>query len=387
MPRPAAQNRPYKELTLQQLRSFAETARLGSLAAAAKALRLTHPTIREQVLALEREFGLKLVTPHGRGCRLTAEGRLLAELVTPVTAAAASLKTRFDELRAQAKVRLVVAGEFWQRVDAFRAQADRLGLGDAVTLRDGYVQNEEVAPLFASADAVVLPYRAATSSGVLTLAIEHGVPMIVTDVGGLPEVVVDGEAGLVVPPGDARALAAAVVRLCRERGLATRLRAGSVAARGRIGPAYAPGGVVFARVMLRKSREMTFERTPRGASGVGSRVSGKVGIANVVALKVFPPTTGRKSPAAALISCGSTVLIALSARSCVSLQVGFDGWHPWPGSSMPSERLVGPFQRMLPRMRRLLSVTTGFGRFVPGFGVRGPWIEKCAYWLCTPGGL
>ncbi|MCC7019569.1 MAG: glycosyltransferase [Ardenticatenales bacterium] len=132
-------------------------------------------------------------------------------------------------------VRLVVAGEFWQRVDAFRAQADRLGLGDAVTLRDGYVQNEEVAPLFASADAVVLPYRAATSSGVLTLAIEHGVPMIVTDVGGLPEVVVDGEAGLVVPPGDARALAAAVVRLCRERGLATRLRAGSVAARGRIG--------------------------------------------------------------------------------------------------------------------------------------------------------
>lgn len=110
MPRPAAQNRPYKELTLQQLRSFAETARLGSMAAAAHALRLTHPTIREQVLALEREFGLKLVTPHGRGCRLTAEGRLLAELVTPVTAAAASLKTRFDELRAQAKVRLVVAG-------------------------------------------------------------------------------------------------------------------------------------------------------------------------------------------------------------------------------------------------------------------------------------
>ncbi len=132
-------------------------------------------------------------------------------------------------------VRLVVAGEFWQRADAFRAQADRLGLGDAVTLRDGYVQNEEVAPLFASADAVVLPYRAATSSGVLTLAIEHGVPMIVTDVGGLPEVVVDGDAGLVVPPGDARALAAAVVRLCEEPGLAARLRAGSVAARGRIG--------------------------------------------------------------------------------------------------------------------------------------------------------
>ena len=109
MPR-SARNRPYKELTLQQLRSFAATARLGSLAAAAKALRLTHPTVREQVLALEREFGLKLVVPYGRGCRLTAEGRLLAELTAPLTGAAASLKARFAAARAQAKVRLVVAG-------------------------------------------------------------------------------------------------------------------------------------------------------------------------------------------------------------------------------------------------------------------------------------
>jgi len=132
-------------------------------------------------------------------------------------------------------LRLVVAGEFWQPATAFAAQAARRGVADAVELRDGYVPNEAVAALFEGADAVVLPYRAATSSGVLTLAIEHGVPMIVTAVGGLPEVVVDGDAGLVVPPGDATALAAAIVRLLREPGLAEALRAGARRARGRIG--------------------------------------------------------------------------------------------------------------------------------------------------------
>ncbi len=132
-------------------------------------------------------------------------------------------------------LRLVVAGEFWQPAATFAAQAERLGVADAVELRDGYVPNEAVAALFAAADAVVLPYRSATSSGVLTLAIEHGVPMLVTAVGGLPEVVVDGDAGLVVPPGDAAALADAIVRLFDEPGLAERLRAGARRARARIG--------------------------------------------------------------------------------------------------------------------------------------------------------
>src|SRR5262245_41075389 len=66
----------YKEITLQQLRSFCETARLGSFKAAASSLGLAHPTIWQQVHALERELDAQLVEPHGRGCRLTEEGRL-----------------------------------------------------------------------------------------------------------------------------------------------------------------------------------------------------------------------------------------------------------------------------------------------------------------------
>ncbi len=84
----------YKDITLRQLRSFCETARLGSLTAAARELRLAHPTVWKQVHALEDHFGVRLVEPHVRGCRLTDEGRVLAELASP-------LVTDIDRLRAQ----------------------------------------------------------------------------------------------------------------------------------------------------------------------------------------------------------------------------------------------------------------------------------------------
>jgi len=98
------------ELRLQQLRSFCETARLGSLTAAANALGLTQPTIGEQVHALEREFGEKLVEPHGRGCRLTEAGTLLANLAGPLIAGIDSLKAGFYEARQRQLARITVAG-------------------------------------------------------------------------------------------------------------------------------------------------------------------------------------------------------------------------------------------------------------------------------------
>ncbi|QDU29753.1 HTH-type transcriptional regulator CysB [Anatilimnocola aggregata] len=110
MPRQAAKSPAYKELTLQQLRSFCETARLGSLAAAAKTLGLTHPTVREQVLALQRDFGVQLIEPHRRGCRLTAEGQLLAEFAMPIITATNGLRKRFELAQSTAEVRLTIAG-------------------------------------------------------------------------------------------------------------------------------------------------------------------------------------------------------------------------------------------------------------------------------------
>jgi molybdate transport repressor ModE-like protein len=109
MSAPRQRRSTYKEVRLQQLRSFTQTARLGSFAAAASALGVAQPTVWEQVHALEREFGAKLVEAHGRGCRLTDDGRLLLSLADPLVAGLDSLKRHFQEARDQATATLTVA--------------------------------------------------------------------------------------------------------------------------------------------------------------------------------------------------------------------------------------------------------------------------------------
>src|SRR5688500_15086849 len=106
MPAEASKGRSYKEVTFQQLRSFHETARLGSLSAAAASLGLAQPTVWAQVHALERLFGVPLMETHGRGCRLTEAGRLLAGLASPAVEDIASLSRRFQEAQAQTATRL-----------------------------------------------------------------------------------------------------------------------------------------------------------------------------------------------------------------------------------------------------------------------------------------
>lgn len=108
---------------------------------------------------------------------------------------------------------LVVAGEFYDDETDTRAQIERLGLGEAVRIEAGYIPGEEVATYFSAADAVVQPYLSATQSGVAQIAFQFERPVVTTDVGGLAEVVPHGEAGRVVPPNDAQALAEAVITL------------------------------------------------------------------------------------------------------------------------------------------------------------------------------
>jgi glycosyltransferase involved in cell wall biosynthesis len=124
------------------------------------------------------------------------------------------------------RVRLVVAGAFWDGGSELRAQVGRLGLHERVELREGYVSDEHAAVLFAACDAVLLPYRAASQSGVVQLAFAHGRPVLATAVGGLPAAVRDGVDGLLCAPEPA-ALARAIERLAREHAT---LRAGVEAA-------------------------------------------------------------------------------------------------------------------------------------------------------------
>jgi DNA-binding transcriptional LysR family regulator len=99
----------YKDLTFQQLRSFCETVRLGGFAAAARALDLARPTVWQQVHALERRYGVKLVEPYARGCKLTEAGRMLAGFAAQLVAGVESLDETFQTALAKTTRRLVVA--------------------------------------------------------------------------------------------------------------------------------------------------------------------------------------------------------------------------------------------------------------------------------------
>jgi DNA-binding transcriptional LysR family regulator len=99
----------YKDLTFQQLRSFCETVRLGGFAAAARALDLARPTVWQQVHALERRYGVKLVEPYARGCKLTEAGQLLAGFASQIVTGVESLDHAFQAALAKTTRRLVVA--------------------------------------------------------------------------------------------------------------------------------------------------------------------------------------------------------------------------------------------------------------------------------------
>ncbi|MCB0617814.1 MAG: glycosyltransferase [Saprospiraceae bacterium] len=108
------------------------------------------------------------------------------------------LRAMADERVARLPVRLLVAGEFYGNEEKYRKLIAELGLGDRLQLFDRYVSNEEVRYFFGAADLVVQPYRSATQSGISQIAYHFGKPMIVTRVGGLPEIVEHGVAGYVV---------------------------------------------------------------------------------------------------------------------------------------------------------------------------------------------
>lgn len=106
---PSRTRHAYKEITPQQLRSFCETARLGSLSAAANALGLSQPTVCEQVHALERAVDAKLIERHHRGCRLTDAGRMVAEMASPMVAGLDSLGQQIRQALGRVETQMTVA--------------------------------------------------------------------------------------------------------------------------------------------------------------------------------------------------------------------------------------------------------------------------------------
>jgi glycosyltransferase involved in cell wall biosynthesis len=104
----------------------------------------------------------------------------------------------------------LVAGEAWGDLGALlQRRARDLDIEDRVRLQLGWVPESDVPRLLAAADLVVLPYRSGSQSAVAPLALAAGLPVLSTDVGGLPEVVRHGTNGLLVAPGSADELVTA----------------------------------------------------------------------------------------------------------------------------------------------------------------------------------
>jgi glycosyltransferase involved in cell wall biosynthesis len=97
---------------------------------------------------------------------------------------------------------------------------------DGLSIEEGWVEPDAIAGILESADALVLPYREASQSGVVAAAYGAGLPVVVTPVGGLTEQVVDGETGVIAEAATAAALAAAMARLIETPGLYGHCRAG-----------------------------------------------------------------------------------------------------------------------------------------------------------------
>ena len=102
-----------------------------------------------------------------------------------------------DERLKALNLKLIVAGEFYEDKNPYLEQIEKLGLKDRVIVCDDFIPNNQVSTYFCASDVVIQPYLNATQSGVTQIAYYYNKPMIVTNVGGLAELVPNNKVGFV----------------------------------------------------------------------------------------------------------------------------------------------------------------------------------------------
>jgi glycosyltransferase involved in cell wall biosynthesis len=120
------------------------------------------------------------------------------------------LEALADKRLAELPVKLIIAGEFYEDAAPYEASIQWHHLEDRIIRATDFIPNEKVVDYFCAADLIVQPYKNATQSGVSQIAYHFERPMLVTNVGGLAELIPNGVVGYVVPPMPA-AIADAVV--------------------------------------------------------------------------------------------------------------------------------------------------------------------------------
>lgn len=120
------------------------------------------------------------------------------------------LQAMADERIRNLNVKLIVAGEFYTDAKPYADLIQQLGIRDKLILKTDFIPDSEVRNYFCAADMVVQPYKHATQSGVTQICYHFDRPMLVTNVGGLPEIVPNGKVGYVVEPNP-KAIADAII--------------------------------------------------------------------------------------------------------------------------------------------------------------------------------
>lgn len=107
--------------------------------------------------------------------------------------------------------RFIVAGECYNNTEKYNKSIENISCSDKLWFIDEFIPDSKVNLYFSAADLVVLPYIDATQSGITQIALNYELPCIVTDVGGLPEIIHDGQTGFVIKPKSSKAISKAII--------------------------------------------------------------------------------------------------------------------------------------------------------------------------------
>jgi glycosyltransferase involved in cell wall biosynthesis len=110
------------------------------------------------------------------------------------------LEAMADPILDKLNIKLIVAGEFYSNEDKYKNIIEKLDIRDKVVLHTEYIPDHEVNQYFCAASLITQPYKSATQSGVTQIGYHFNKPMLVTNVGGLSEIIEDGKCGYVVNP-------------------------------------------------------------------------------------------------------------------------------------------------------------------------------------------
>lgn len=116
----------------------------------------------------------------------------------------------------QMQVRLLVVGEFYEDKNLYFQHIRELKIEKYVNVIHSFVPDEMVRYFFSASDCVVLPYLSATQSGIVQICYHYNKPVIVTNVGGLSETVINEKTGLVINPASSSEISDAVIRFYTE---------------------------------------------------------------------------------------------------------------------------------------------------------------------------